>query len=152
MIYKKAFIIITSCLLVTLYSCGQKTNSNDKNIKLIDSSFTIENLEIVVYKIALPHIDSFDSFSEKTIEIKADRKKPLFLQFQTGGTETNITIRDSVYANNFKKRLDCPPSKQLNFGHNESGLIDISDLKAGTYFIQYSSCNFIGSYKLILIN
>ena len=152
MINQKAIIIITSFLSLTLYSCGQNTNRNEKNLKQIDSSYTIENLEIIVYKLALPHIDSFDSFSEKTIEIKADRKKPLFLQFQSGGTETNITIRDSVYANNFKKRLDCPPSKQLNFGHNESGLLDISDLKAGTYFVQYSSCNFIGSYKLILRN
>jgi len=62
---------------------------------------------------------------------KKDNAKPTFLKFKLGGTKTNIKILDSVYSQNYKNMWDTPPTKQLDFGHSESGLLDISDLAEG---------------------
>jgi hypothetical protein len=149
---KNIFSFIATLHLLTIVSCRQPTTNLDKQLTQQDSFVTKTNLDIIVCQLAIPPRDTFDLFPEITIAIKKDSIKPTFLKFQPGGTETNITIIDSVYSTNFKNIWDCPVSKQLDFLHNESGLLDISDLQKGTYFIRYSSCSRGGNYKLVLTN
>ena len=139
-----------SVYIVILPSCGQKTQTTDKQLSHKDSLVTMKNVDIVVYEIAIPPRDTFDIFPETVLTIKRDSIKPTFLKFQSGGTETNIALIDSAYANNYKNIWDSPDAKRLDFGFSESGLLEISNLRKGTYLIRYSSCNIGGNYKLIL--
>lgn len=153
---RKIGVIIVGMFQVfflTLLSCGENHSSTlekettNKRQKSKNKLITITNLEIVVFELGIPPRDTFDL---TLIEVEKDSLKPTFLKFQSGGTETNIVVVDSVYANNYQSMWDCPAGKRLNFGHDESGLLDISNLRKGTYYIQYVSCNGGGSYKLIL--
>lgn len=146
----RTFLIFVIVHLLTLVSMGQTTTNFDNKIILRDSLVTTISLEIVVFELAIPQLDTFDMFRLTTVNIKKDTIKPTFLKFQSSGTETNIKIIDSTYAKNYKNIWACPSTKRLDFGHNESGLLDISDLHTGIYFIDYTSCNIAGSYKLIL--
>ncbi len=145
-------------VFVMLISCEQNTNvkgyhdiaSNPPREPKQDSLIYATNLNILVYQIGIPPLDSFRMFPETVLEIKKDKSKPTFLKFRHGGTETDISIIDSSNAINYKNTWNCPSFKHLSFDINESGLIEISDLKSGTYFISYSSCYTRGTYKLIL--
>ena len=147
--FKQTALILAIIHNTVLFSNGQANQQVKIQVLYKDSLVTIKTTEILIYELSIPKLKDYN-FPETTVNIKLKNSQPTFIQFHSGGTETDILMIDSVRASNYNNIWDSRPLKKLQFGDDESGLIDISDLSSGVYFIRYSSCNFGGIYKLVL--
>ena len=138
--------------LLSHASFGQNKEISDTATSKQDSSIRIKTIDVIVYELSISPYIKDGIFPTKRVEIKKHDTKPTFLRFFSGGSETNIRIIDSTYSRNNKNIWDTPPAKQLDFGYLESGLLDVSNLRKGTYFVFYMSCNISGNYVLTMTN
>lgn len=141
-IFLKIGILLFS-LGITLETFGQQ-NPKDSLV----SEWTKKTL---IYEIKLPKIIN-DQFEETTVTIKKSKDVPTLLKFESGGTVTTINIDEGYFAKSNYNYRNYNPLKSISFGYGEISLLDISTMRAGIYTVKYSSCNFGGSYKLILTN
>src|ERR1035437_1986409 len=139
------FALTVFLTLTALTVHGQNRNTNHSKKDLV----TKRTANILIYKIGIPPHDSSDVVPEVVISINTANDKPTFLQFTSGGTETDICVTDSSLVDNYINISDVP-SLKFRFGMMETGLFDISDLWEGTFYVSYSSCNFSGSYRMYL--
>lgn len=82
------------------------------------------------------------------VNIIRNYKQPAFLSFANCGNGTYAKIYDSTYLNKLSQKIEIKPLKLINSSNNNYPILDISDLKRGTYFIEYSSCNVTGTVIL----
>jgi hypothetical protein len=141
-IFLKIGILLFS--LVIAFSIFGQQNPKDSLV----SEWTNKTM---IYEIKLPKIIN-DQFEATTITIKKAKDIPTLLKFESGGTVTTITIDEGYFAKSNYTYRNYNPLKFISFGYGEISLLDISTMRAGIYTVKYSSCNFGGSYKLILIN
>jgi hypothetical protein len=130
-------------LVIALNAFGQQ-NPKDSLV----SEWTKKTL---IYEVKLPKIIN-DHFAETTITIKKAKGIPTLLKFESGGTITEINIDEGYSIKNNYTYRNYYPLKSISFEYGEICLLDISTIRAGIYTVNYSSCNFGGSYKLILTN
>jgi hypothetical protein len=138
---KQQFSILITFLILT--ACSNSNRSSTEGINQ-DSLVTVKTTDSLVFKIAIPPYDSLGKFPQTTIKIKTAIGKPTFLQFTAMG-QTNIYVEEHEVSD-----TSWGSSPKITFGPGEAGLLDISDFKAGTYYVNYSSFKVGGTYKLYL--
>ena len=111
---------------------------------------TVRETDSLIFHLAIPPLDSTGIFSITPVHVRKVEDKPNFLEFERGGSETNIAIIDNACAKEHKEYWGCPVTKRLDFWNDMSRLMDISDLKRGNYIIRYGSCNIAGVYQLYI--
>ena len=94
-----------------------------------------------------PNLDTI-RFSAKIDLVK--NKKRHIITMPNGGTETNVFLFDSTFADNFIKNVQLKPIAQGNFALKEQVYLDISNLKPGRYYVHYLSCNFGGIFQVYI--
>jgi len=147
---QKHFFALAIILIQAIIACQvqQKPVLSKKELKR--GIVTVKETDSLIFHIALPPIDSTRIFPTTVVYIRKADNKPNFLEFEAGGTETNIAIVDSACAAEQKEYWGCPATKRLDFSIDESRLLDISELKRGSYIIRYGSCYIAGVYRLHL--
>ena len=112
-----------------------------------DTTVLVKNGDSLIYELLIPKVDSFGEFPMTTVELKKANDKPTLIEFQPGGTETNILLFDTTYSSRLPGNSVV---KKLDFGHGMNRTINISDFKSGIYYVSYGSCNIFGRYKLVV--
>jgi hypothetical protein len=137
---KQLFVLIIFFLLM---ACNNSNKSSADGISQ-DSLVVVKVTDSLIFKIAIPPFDSSGKFPQTIIKIKKVIGKPTFLQFTAVG-QTNIYVEEYEVSD-----TSWGSSQKITFGPGEAGLLDISDFKARTYFVNYSSFKVGGMYKLYL--
>jgi len=135
---KKTFFI-SFAILFCSFTCAAQTK---------DNFLEINSPKIIVFTILRPEADSTGFFQTKEIQIKRLKGRLNFIKFTSGGTETNVSVIDSVRAAQYIDIKYCPSEKNLNFNSTENCLMDITEWQPSTYYVNYRSCNFFGGYVL----
>jgi hypothetical protein len=139
---KQQFFILITFLILT--ACNNSSRSSAEGINQ-DSLVTVKTTDSLVFKIAIPNYDSLGKFPQTAIKIRKATGKPTFLQFTAVG-QTNIYVEEHEVSD-----ASWGSSPKITFGPGETGLLDISDFKTGTYYVNYSSFKVGGTYKIHLI-
>jgi hypothetical protein len=145
-------ILIVGSLAVIIAGfafCRNGTQVAKKHSFQQDSTVLIKNGDSLIYELLIPKVDSFGEFPMTTVELKKANDKQTFIEFQPGGTETNILLFDTTSSSRLPGNSVV---KKLDFGHEKNRTINISDFKAGIYYVSYGSCNIFGRYKLVIID
>lgn len=104
----------------------------------------------VIYKLSWSKVEN-DYFPTVHVKVRLNKSKPSFLQFIGGGSETDIYLYNWPDSTKISNLLEQEPIKTLRFYvYRGSNLLEIDDLYPGTYLIWYTSCNFSGSYHLVV--
>jgi len=130
-------------VFLALTACNNSDKSSIGKINQ-DSLITVKTTDSLIYKIGIPPYDSLGAFPQTEVKIKKANGKPTFLQFTAVG-QTNIYIEEHEVSD-----TAWGSSPEFTFGPGESGLLDISGFKNGTYYVKYSSFEVGGTYKIYL--
>ena len=143
-------ILIVGSLAVIIAGfafCRRDTQVPKKHSFQQDSTVLIKNGDSLIYELLIPKVDSFGEFPMTTVKLKKANDKPTLIEFQPGGTETNILLFDTTSSSRLPGNSVV---KKLDFGHDMNRTINISDFKSGVYYVSYGSCNIFGRYKLVV--
>lgn len=112
----------------------------------------LQQNQVWIYKKDIP-IDHFQitipkDLNKKSFETHVNRnyELPAFITFNNGGIETKIEIYDDTYLDKIVKKKKIEPIKKIN----NSKTFDITELKPGSYFVNYFDCNNMGVFKLTI--
>lgn len=78
-------------------------------------------------------------FSAK-IDLVKDKKRHV-ITMPNGGSETNVFLFDSTFADNWAKNVQLKPITQGDFDMREQVFLDITNLIPGRYYVNYLSCS-----------
>lgn len=150
--FRICYLIIVAFIFSNSFIASGQVIISEKHIDSLIAEYGDDSIQI--FKVGLPPIDSIGNFQETYFEIKKNKFIPSFLEFKTGGTETNVFILK------YNKEFDLIKMfhekdyiRRIDFGINlESGnLMEISDLELGKYRILYCACSIGGQYVVNII-
>jgi len=90
-------IVVSLAVIIAGFAfCRRDTQVPKKHSFQQDSTVLIKNGDSLIYELLIPKVDSFGEFPMTTVKLKKANDKPTLIEFQPGGTETNILLFDTT--------------------------------------------------------